>query len=71
MMQDFDMLDLGKMNYFLGVEVMKNSKGIFICQSKYERFGMSNKKPVNKPFVPGIKLSMEGSGAKVDATRYK
>lgn len=28
---EFDMSDLVKMDYFLGVEVMQNSKGIFIC----------------------------------------
>lgn len=47
MMQEFDMSDLGKMNYFLDVEVTQNSKGIFVCQNKYirdvlERFGMNN-----------------------------
>ena len=29
MKQEFNMSDLGKMKYFLGVEVMQNSKGIF------------------------------------------
>lgn len=30
MKQEFDMSDLGKMKYFLGVEVLQGSKGIFI-----------------------------------------
>lgn len=45
MKKEFDMSDLGKMSYFLGVEVIQNEEGIYICQRKYarevlERFGM-------------------------------
>lgn len=51
----------GQMSYFLGVEVLQNSKGIFICQGKYakdvlERFGMSNIKAVGNPTVSRSKL---------------
>lgn len=35
MMLEFDMTDLGKMKYFLGVEVKQISDGIFISQQKY------------------------------------
>ena len=35
MMQEFDMTDLGKMKYFLGVEVIQGPEGIFINQKKY------------------------------------
>ena len=34
MMFEFDMTDLGKMKYFLGLEVLHKSGGIFICQKK-------------------------------------
>jgi len=34
-MLEFDMIDLGKMKYFLGFEVLHKSDGIFICQNKY------------------------------------
>ena len=45
---EFDMTDLGKMKYFLGMEVLQNSDGIYISQKKYakdilERFGMKKK----------------------------
>jgi hypothetical protein len=35
MMKQFAMSDLGKMKYFLGVEVSQTEDGIFIHQSKY------------------------------------
>lgn len=76
MKKEFDMTDLGKMRYFLGVEVMQNSDGIFMSQRKYakevlERFGMKHCNSAYNPIVPGCKLSKDGSGAVVDATMYK
>jgi len=35
MMDDFEMTDLGKMRYFLGIEVVQSSTGISISQKKY------------------------------------
>lgn len=35
MMHEFDMTDLGKMRYFLGIEVMQRPESIFICQRRY------------------------------------
>ena len=32
MMHEFDMTDLGRMRYFLALEVMQEPEGIFICQ---------------------------------------
>ena len=61
MKQEFAMTDLGKMKFFLGVEVVQNDKGIFLSQKKYvleilERFGLENANSVRNPMVPGIKL---------------
>ena len=54
MKQEFDMFDHGRMKYFLGVEVVQSSEGIFINQKKYanevlERFGMEHCNPVKNP----------------------
>ena len=35
MMKEFDMTDLGRMRYFLGLEMLQRADGIFICQRKY------------------------------------
>lgn len=37
MMKEFEMTDLGKMRFFLGVEVSQNENGIPLCLKKYAR----------------------------------
>lgn len=76
MKKEFDMSDLGCMKYFLGVEVVQSSAGIFIGQKKYtnevlERFGMEHCNPVKNPIVPGSKLAKDEGGTKIDSTVYK
>lgn len=76
MKQEFDMSDLGKMRYFLGVEVLQCSEGIYISQKKFarevlERFGMERSNFVNNPIVPGVKPTRDEEGVKIDATEYK
>ncbi|XP_068305144.1 uncharacterized mitochondrial protein AtMg00810-like [Pyrus communis] len=75
-MEEFDMTDLGKMRYFLGIEVNQSSRGIFISQRKYaqevlERFNMDQCNPVLNPAVPGFKLTKDEGGIEVDSTVYK
>ncbi|PRQ33949.1 putative RNA-directed DNA polymerase [Rosa chinensis] len=76
MMKEFDMSDLGKMRYFLGLEVQQLQDGIFISQKKYamdvlRRFGMEKSNAVLNPIVPGFKISKDESGIEVDGTFYK
>ena len=76
MMTEFDMSDLGRMRYFLGLEILQNTHGIFVCQRKYvhdvlSRFGMKDCNAVKNPIVPGTKLSRNDAGPKVDATLFK
>ena len=70
------MSDLRQMKYFLSVEVVQRSEGIFINQKKYanevlERFGMEHCNSVKNPIVLGLKLGKDEGGAGVDATAYK
>ena len=64
------------MRYFLGLEVLQRSDGIFISQKKYalevlQRFGMDKSNSVHNPIVPGFKLMKDEGGVKVDKTYYK
>lgn len=76
MMQEFDMTNLGKMRYFLGLEVVQQDNGIFLCQQKYaceilEIFHMTDCNSVHNPIVPGSKLMKDPIGEHVDSTLYK
>jgi len=76
MMADFDMTDLEKMKYFLGIKVVQTAIGFFIEQKKYaqevlERFHMENCNPVGTPTEPGLKLSNDLDGEMVNSTYFK
>ncbi|KAL3609017.1 hypothetical protein D5086_000037 [Populus alba] len=73
---EFDMTDLGKMRFFLGIEVLQKSDGIYICQRKYalkvlRKFGMMESNLVRSPIVPRFKISRNEDGNTVDETYYK
>ena len=75
MMKEFEMTDLGRMRYFLGLEVLQRSDGIFVCQKKYaqevlERFNMAGCNVVFNPIVPGFKLDKDSVGMEMDSTLY-
>jgi hypothetical protein len=76
MKAEFEMTDLGMMRYFLGIEVMQSTTGIFITQKKYakeilERFHYQNCNPVKNPIEPGLKLHKDLDGQRIDSTYYK
>lgn len=65
------MTDLGKMKYFLGIEVSQTANGLHVSQAKYalevlRRFDMEESNPVRNPMVPGSKLSIDEEGEPAD-----
>ena len=76
MKREFEMTNLGRMKFFLGVEILQTSGGIFITQRKYaqevlKRFGMENSNSTKTPMVPGFKLTKDEGGTRTDPTQYK
>ncbi|XP_019051696.1 PREDICTED: uncharacterized protein LOC109114080 [Nelumbo nucifera] len=76
MMVEFEMTDLGMMHYFLGIEVVQSTAGIFITQKKYaleilDRFQMIDCNSVGTPTGPSLKLTKDYEGKKINSTLYK
>ena len=64
------------MKYFLGMEVLQSSDGIFICQQKYisdilNRFKMQDCKPVSAPISTSGKVGKDEGSKKVDDSMYR
>ncbi|KAK1414103.1 hypothetical protein QVD17_29844 [Tagetes erecta] len=73
---EFEMKDLGRLKYFLGIEVLRSKHGIFICQKKYvldllAETGMIDCKPVDTPMIVNQKLYMEEEAELADKGRYQ
>ena len=62
MQNEFEMLLLGELSFFLGHQIRQNNQGIVISQTKYiiemlKRFIMEYCKPVISPMQTNCKLS--------------
>lgn len=72
----FEMTDLGRMTFFLGMEVQQKQNEIFICQQKYakeilKKFNMMECKPTTTPMNQKEKFCKEDGAEKVDEGLYR
>ncbi|XP_076899988.1 protein ARABIDILLO 2-like [Bidens hawaiensis] len=72
----FQVSDLDRLKYFLGIEVSRSSQGILLSQRKYvldmlTEYGLLGCKPVDTPMLPTRKLLPEEGDPMKDPERYR
>ncbi|GJV82534.1 retrovirus-related pol polyprotein from transposon TNT 1-94 [Tanacetum coccineum] len=73
---NFKMSMMGKMSFFLGLQISQSPRGIFLNQSKYasktiKKYGLLTSDSVDTPMVEKSKLDEDLQGKPVDATLYR
>ncbi|KAK1421784.1 hypothetical protein QVD17_24412 [Tagetes erecta] len=76
MKKEFEMMDLGLMHYFLGLEVKQEEGRISISQGKYardllKRFNMEHASEISTPMEFGIKVTKDETRTEVDNGLYR
>nr|GEZ37375.1 retrovirus-related Pol polyprotein from transposon TNT 1-94 [Tanacetum cinerariifolium] len=76
MCSKFQMSVMGKLSFFLRLQIYQSPRGIFLNQSKYalesiKKYGMETCKPTDTPMVEQSKLDEDLQGKVVDPTHYR
>ena len=74
--KEFEIKALGRLEYFLGIEVAHSRLKIFIFQQKYvtdllKETGKTARKPASTPMDPNLKLGKAKEDAPVDREMYQ
>ncbi|GJZ42555.1 retrovirus-related pol polyprotein from transposon TNT 1-94 [Tanacetum coccineum] len=76
MHDEFEMSMMGKLNFFLGLQIKQMEDGILFNQSKYikemlKKFGLEESKPMKTPMSSNTKLTKHEERESVDSTKYR
>nr|GFC14216.1 retrotransposon protein, putative, unclassified [Tanacetum cinerariifolium] len=76
MCSKFKMSMMGKISFFLGLQISQSPRGIFINKSKYaleslKKYGFESYDPVGTPMVEKSKLDEDREGKAVDPSHYR
>ncbi|KAG6473560.1 hypothetical protein ZIOFF_067477 [Zingiber officinale] len=76
MIRQFEMMDLGLMSFFLGIEVTQSDRGIFISKRKYmgdilKKFKMDSVNSIMTLAEERLRLTKDGNGGVVNSTYFK
>nr|GEU42204.1 retrovirus-related Pol polyprotein from transposon TNT 1-94 [Tanacetum cinerariifolium] len=67
---------MGKLSFFLGLQISESPRGIFLNQSKYaldsiKKYGIETCEPADTPMVEKSKLDEDPQGKAIDPTHYR
>ena len=76
MKKEFEMSMVGKLTFFLGLQVKQRKECIFISQEKYaqnivKKFGLDSEKHASTPMSSSTTLNVDSSGVEVSPTLYR
>jgi hypothetical protein len=76
MANEFEMLMIGELSYFIGLQIKQLKNGTFVSQGKYikdmiKKFGMNDAKPISTPMGTNDNLDSDTSGNMVDQKLYR
>ncbi|KAI3692450.1 hypothetical protein L6452_32266 [Arctium lappa] len=76
MHKSFKMSSMGELNFFLGLQVKRQTDGIFISQSKYvqdilDKYGLKDSKPASTPMETHKQITADLEGEDVDVHLYR
>ncbi|GKC51397.1 retrovirus-related pol polyprotein from transposon TNT 1-94 [Tanacetum coccineum] len=74
--KEFEMSMMGKLNFFLGLQIKQMEDGIFFNKSEYikemlQKFGLEDSKPTKMPMSMEITLTKDNEADSVDSLKYR
>ncbi|RVW90754.1 putative mitochondrial protein [Vitis vinifera] len=74
--REFEIKDLGPLQYFLSMEFARSKKGIFVSQRKYvltllDETGLPGCKPIKTPLLPNLRPQLASADKVVNREQFQ